>query len=430
MSFFHNDLRNFVSTNLMTTSASVSAVPPKIEEKTMEEEVLEEQLEDEFIDETTEEEEEDDSDKEDITKQESKSEIRSQSRLRTKKREEKFIYLSDDPLTKEFSFNRDIQQNHTIYLCCYKINQVLDIPFLEFYMEKNGLEYDFPQKILYSTVFKDILPPSVHTPEPVVQQPEQKKPSILSSIIGGEAVNIPIQETIPSVESVDIPTSNMENGEMDKDVDDIFLEQCCLFLKEKTGIEENLEHLYKGFVETDNKIIVVFDCTNINFLETKEATVLQNWIILDEIMEKGTITNTPISPIVIETFKNIKVLSQIQTSNRENFPIPRIVYLCEKKEDNYQNIYFEDNENAFNIVTVMNETIEHPILQDIYLFSREPLEEINLTKIKRFIMFINNGVMVQGELTIENIPESQIIGFKENEKEFWCTKSPRFFSEP
>lgn len=363
MSFFHNQLREYILSKFMTTSASVSS-------STMENTQIDESL------------------KKDIEEQEEPQEIISSEiedesveprefdkTLETKNRE--FFYLLDDPLTKEFSFNRDLTQNYTLYLCCYKMNKVLDMPFLEFYLEKIGLEYEFPNKILYADVFKQ----------------------------------------------------DLTNAENIKDIDDIFVEQCSLFLKEKTNME-NLEEYYKGFIEQDKKIIAVFDCTDLTILDTEERTISQNWAILEEILDKGSIVNTPMSLLVIDSFKNNKILCQIQTRERESIPVPRILYMCEKNGDEYKNTYFNEDETNFNTITVMNGMVNHPILRDVYLFSRKPIDETNVNKIKRFVLFINEKILIKGELLEANIPEEPVIGFIENEKEFWCTKSPKFFTEP
>jgi hypothetical protein len=152
----------------------------------------------------------------------------------------------------------------------------------------------------------------------------------------------------------------------------------------------------------------------------------------------------------------------------------------------YENVYFEEDEDEFETITLIPEKVNHPVLKDIYLFSKTPLKiDLLFYKIKRFIMFVNEkniinkeldnlefveeieddeeeekdetdditteekilreeefineedekeseGEEVEEETEVEEelmIPIEPVIGFKEKNIEYWCTKSIKYFTQ-
>ena len=84
-------------------------------------------------------------------------------------------FLKGDELTREFSFDRDIKVPHVLHLCMYKLNKVLQQPFLEFYVIKNNIEYEFPNKELSPELFEQFVEkePEEEKIEPIVEENEQ-----------------------------------------------------------------------------------------------------------------------------------------------------------------------------------------------------------------------------------------------------------------
>lgn len=245
-----------------------------------------------------------------------------------------YFYLADDQLTREFSFDREVDNEHIIHFVFYKLNNILETPFLEFYLEKMGLEYFLPQLSLVFT-----------------------------------------QE------------------DLHKDIDDAFYDKCSAFFQQKMNSSqfqyEDIKSLYKGFIESDKNVIVFFDCTNIDVLNIDDPTILQRWCILEEIISKKTIQDVPISKLVVDIFTNNRILQNIKNQNYENIVPSSLVYLCKKEGGSYINEYFDNEKNDFNKKNIIFKSIKHPNLGNIFIFSREPIERSSLTRIKRFAVFIN-----------------------------------------
>jgi len=247
-------------------------------------------------------------------------------------------------------------------LCIYKINRVLAHPFVKFYMEKNTVDYEFPHKELPPELFKDFVE---------VEEEPRFEPIVEEEIVGG--------------------------GE--GDIDDAFLDQIREFFKEKIGsqfVDEN----YKGFLEINNNIFAFIECD----VEDVENFL---WITIPEILHKRTIT---IDPLVIQLFTENKILAKLGATPHEL----KVLYLCKKEGHIYQNVYYEQGENAHNTATIINEKVLHPTLKQVYLFSETPLpSELPIETIKRFAVFT----------------DANIIGFDETDVHYWATKSPKYFVE-
>jgi hypothetical protein len=361
MSTFHKKLRDFLVTNFM--SMSVNREPVKDIISVTESEPTEPILGNRLTDDEPE---------------------------KVLEKSDKYHYLLDDPLSREFSLDRDITKPIIIHLCMYKINNVLEHPFLEFYLEKNNAEFTFPNKILPSKLFEDFI--------------ENDESGI-------------------RIEPAEITTK-----ESDYDIEEFFLEQCFDYFKEMTGSPEFDENCYKGFVEIDNDICVVFDCTNL-FINQLPGT----WTILDEILIKKTLFNMTISPLVINMFINNKIMMNIKNDYDENIYIPKVLYLCKKIDDELiENVYYNSNENSQTTISLVHDRIYNEKLKDIYLFSETILTSANsVLRIKRYAVFTDENNKIIGELSLENekIPEKSIIGFQEKGINYWCTKSPEYFAE-
>lgn len=355
MSFFYKELRDYVLTNYM--SISVSHAPIK-----------DVNIDDEIVDEKMEEEREPEEDKEPVAQ---------------------YTYLADDPLSREFSFGRDINVDHTIHLCIFKMNQVLQLPFLEFYLEKSTNVYEFPHKPLDPEPFKHMLE---NLDQPHIEPTDE--------------------------DNQDTPVLQ------DQDAEDIFIDQCFLFFKEKMGEVENLDAMYKGFVEKDGHIFVVFDVDQVDTSQLKGV-----WATLDEIIVKKTVANIEVSPLTTDIFLENRVLANIKNDVGENLPYPTVLYLCNSNEVGaYRNSYYKEGEGSITHTTLIHERVDHGKLKQVYLFSETILPADTLTReIKRYALYIDPENKMGGEP--DNIPEAPIVGFREDGVDYWSTKSPKYFAE-
>lgn len=320
---------------------------------------------------------------------------------------ETYVYINDD-LSRDVGLHRDLNLEYNLSICIYKINHELRTPFLEFYFEKKDGFYQFPET-----------------------------------------------------------TITLNNIPENSDIDTYFLDECSR-LYNSTSLKnptENISEIYKGFVDVgNNNIIAVFEnpdftqstinekmdvLENVDVLE--KAPVLNNentqdeyiWAILDEIIIKTRILDIPFKQYIIDMFNEYNVLNNIKDST--NFPIekPIILYQCNGTYKNYENNYYNENEHRSKSISILDERVEHDVFGNIYLFSIEPLEYNNLSKIKRYAAFVNNTLymlndtnvtkeeLVGDETDISKLPFKtyHCISFKEDDKDYWSINTNQLFVE-
>ena len=330
---------------------------------------------------------------------------------------ESYVYIDNDDLSRDIGLHRDVNLEYNLSICIYKINHELRTPFLEFFFEKKEGFYQFPETTITFN-------------------------------------NIP------------------ENT----DIDTYFLDECSrLYNSKSEKSNENISEMYKGFVDVgNNNIIAIFE--NPDFIqsaiiesqdvlekppvsnaENPQEDVLEKpplsnaenpqedsiWAILDEITIKKRILDIPIKQYIIDMFNEYKVLNNIKDST--NFPIekPIILYQCNGTYKNYENNYYNENEHRSKSISMMDERIDHDVFGNIYLFSIQPLEYDNLSKIKRYAAFVNNTLymlndtnitkeeLVGDEQDISKLPFKtyHCISFKEDEKDYWSINTNHLFIE-
>lgn len=342
-------------------------------------------------------------------------------------KDKEYFYLSDKSIYYNFCSHEDLTEEFELYLCIYRINTILPIPYLEYYFEKSNLEYSFPSKKILPNFLENII--------------EEK--NRLEPIEEGEGEGGQGETKHNTIEKI-----CKDNDDDDNEINTKFLEECYHFFKEKADYQKDIEEfktIYRGFdyfsinknEENKKKIFVVIDATNIDILKTEEIT--QKWAITNQIIKLKNIYDIPIDNNIIEKFENSQILNNIKkyndTNKKEsgfiNIPTPQLLYLCKKEEDQYVNVYYEEEgENSQNTKTLIFNKVNHPILKDIYLFSKERfVSDKNIEQAKCFVLYTDEKYMIKDEINETNVPEESVIGFKKNDKDFWCTKTPRFFVE-
>jgi hypothetical protein len=278
---------------------------------------------------------------------------------------QEFKYLDDAILPSDIVlFSRDLTLNYKIHLCLFTINQELDIPFLQFMFSKNEVEYIFPSTDLNMDSFR--------------------------------ALND--DNSIVTTDDNDMEIDNKSGN-----VNDNFINQCKMFFEKVTNnTDTNIQAIYRGFLEEDNddtenmseNIYVFFDCTDItiDFEHFKSQDYI--FAIVDEI-NKEKIYNMNINKNILALFQNNKFVTELNTLDGEPILIPKIAYICNKNEDNeYINEYYDD-EYTMDIVSPQ---VNHNNFDDIYLFSREPLNG-EYKNIKRFALFYDENNINEKETT-------------------------------
>lgn len=140
------------------------------------------------------------------------------------------------------------------------------------------------------------------------------------------------------------------------------------------------------------------------------------WGIIDEIITKQRILDTPIHDNIYQLFdENPQLLFMKNlTTSKFAFPfgelpkfdrkplalydfgaanppvsVPIVVYLC---KDEKTNVYYKENQSSNTSQSIINPKVAHPVFDNIFLFSRQPLSIENLNQIKRFALFIDNAL--------------------------------------
>jgi hypothetical protein len=460
-------------------------------------------------------------------------ELKSEEKTETKTEEKsKYKYLDNDVLSKEFCLDREHAilelKKYTISLCFFNINEELKTPFLEFLFDNQTGEFSFPKRELQMDVIANLY-----------KKENEKKINIENTT--------PFQK-MNSLTSEDIDDENNENviETVCDEVEMEFFNQCSKFAQETVFLSDNvLKERYLGFIEKDDILYVVFDITNVNILENIYNNSKNGYFIgiIDEIVNKKKIFETPIDQKVIDLFESSPLLKNIFDYNNKETIVPKIVYLCvdkdidqdkdvetesesidtvieekpviietnnnyiketseivktqspfvEKKVENnpmenndndkkeitktvelieqplqqpvqqkggseYKNLYYETNDKINSqspILSVINPKINHPLFDNVYLFTSEPfisgyqkglVQEFitsvvnnatnELNKIKRYALEIDS-VKYYKDVDVKTLieqnevlnPNYDVYCFYEDNREYWAVKSINNFTE-
>jgi len=370
----------------------------------------------------------------------------------------RFKYLENDILSKEFALHREPDilelKKHSIKLCLFNLKESLSVPFLEFFFENISGEFDFPQKELDMPALAEVY----------------KKEK-------DEKINM--ENTTPFQPLTE--NENSADSEEEADFDEFeaeFFNQCSAFFQEITYLGDDLAHQrYLGFIEKEDVLYIVFDCTDLDILENIHLQKKDGYFIaiMDEILNKKQINETPIQQHVIELFESSPLLSNIYGQDNKQQPFPKLVYLCVQGESGYKNEYYENVEtktesenetipleksiskSQSRSISIINPKVEHPFFDHVYLFTTEPFiktsqkgvvqeviqsitenvttpDEIN--NIKRYALELDS-VKYYKDIDIKTLiekkelinPNYDVYCFYDDGREFWAVKSPTSFVE-
>lgn len=248
----------------------------------------------------------------------------------------------------------DVLKEYQIHICCYKINNLCVLPFIQYFLIDNDDKYSYP-----SFSFKC-------------------------------ATNIQVEE---------------DNEFSPKHV--FFQNECTKFLlKFAKPLEENedtdlMKDIYKGFTTGKNdNIYVILDCNNFDFESGVFAT-------MDEMLNKHSVLNIPIEPTSYELFYRNRELMQIKDKWGTMIQIPHILYRCSFENNQYVNIEGKSEET----ISIIDDRIEHPLLGNSFIFSVKPINLDNLSSLKRFVVFTLKPVYLMKDLgMIEKEEEGLTLG--------------------
>jgi hypothetical protein len=297
-----------------------------------------------------------------------------------------FSYLSDNLLQQWFYFCKKPDNNaeppkYKIKICMYGLNRILrnkntEIPFLQFLMKLNtdSSAYTFPE-FEYECV-----------------------------------------------------STNDESDESDEDetINAHFLNECFTKILEILNADSiihekniHIRDLYKGLVEMDEYICVVFDCTH--FIETPIPNQTNTWAIIDELLYKRSIFETAVDNTITEFFEKNPYMSYIKnekspglegvedaakhsrrSTNKYDFPFQ--MYLCKWNESGeYENVVEmdtmvpgpvpDDSKQTPSTSVYSSLPIQHPIFGSAYYFSSTILSANHVPK-NRYAVFVENPMYI------------------------------------
>ena len=214
--------------------------------------------------------------------------------------------------------------------------------------------------------------------------------------------------------------------------------------------------LFKGLSFSDEKITMVYDATRVHVPVSKDKEYF--WVTPYEILVLYQYKNIIIDDSVISFFQNIATSSGFidksfyqlkRVSDGSLVPTPYVMFPCSPSSSTsfisyirgdtsitYENIV-ETPEEEINLFIP---TINHPKYGNFPIFSSLPLDKTKL-HIKRCAVFVDIDDMQPTFLNTENpelidhlydiTQDRQFTSFSfiENNIQYWCIKSPLYFSE-
>lgn len=269
-----------------------------------------------------------------------------------------FSYIDNETLSNLIEYDRDYFKDYNMHLCLYKIDTSLRLPFIKYILKKEA-NYVFPSK------------------------------------------PIEMRNMIDSV-----------SKNSDESVDSIFYNQVQRLYNEVTNMEL-VKEKYRGFLENEGDDVFVFvDISDKTFDFSNEY----EYLIIDEILNKGTVKNVNIDANIIQLFKNNIFLQRLKTIEGIKVQFPKIGYICSSNEEGGYNNVLKQNEES---LLLLYPKVDLEKSKNNYLFSSIPLSVENMNLLFRFACFIEN---FEGEENMDN----EI--FEENDVQYYVLKSNDLFT--
>ena len=377
--------------------------------------------------------------------------------------DKQYSFLNDNILSQKFGDFMDVDKQYNVQICIFKINSDCDIPFLEYMFDKSSKTLVFPSINFHC-------PPSTAHVTALETTPYMQ-PNIRSDNINiGGNTDIPKdeleqekqdeleqekQEKMPKEESMHFSFESFSNSlsnslsnlpsqeylEESNTEHTFFMNECSQELLKVLPIHdifnsETLQKIYKGFIENENTLYVVFDSTKVlaDIDETKYT-----WIILDEILNQKKSLDKEISQEICEMFQMNPFMKNIVDDKGKKLIQPSLLYLCTKPDEIYKNV---QDQSPTGTIDILEEPIDHPWFGNFYYFSSKPLDGADLTKINRYAVFTYNARYILKDVDLISSEEKErfnesledtendnyTIYFREGGIQLWCIKSSEQFT--
>lgn len=166
--------------------------------------------------------------------------------------------------------------------------------------------------------------------------------------------------------------------------------------------EQAFETTYKGYMQGKDKSVlyVVLDIEHFKMRDD----MLHAFALIDEIVNLHAYKSKVIDPSVYTLFYEEHALLHLFDEQRQPIPSPIVGYQCiENEKGEYEN----EEEMKDEMVSILDKRMEHPLLGDVFLFSRYLLERDD--KYQRYGLFIDDAdyVMEGGNSPLTPLEEKE-----------------------
>ena len=333
--------------------------------------------------------------------------------------DKEYYFLDDNVLNQTFGDFMDVNKKYNVHICIYNINSDCDIPFVEFLLDKTGETIAFPH-------LEFQCPPPASTASSSASSSSASSSSSIWASIG-------LQAGLDS-----ITDSRSDSVEPSQD-HTFFMNECSKELLKVIPIhdifnEETLSQMYKGFIECDDRLYIVFDSTKI-MLDLDNTKYI--WTILDEILYSRIVLTKTIDPEIIKMFTKTPEIMYILDKNGKRIMHPALLYICSKPDEIYKTVEYTLPDMPFEI---LEEPVEHSWFGNHYIFSSIPLDGSDILNAKRYAVFTYNARYILKD--VEKISQEErdaftsslvdtdnlTIYYREGGVQLWCIKSSDQFT--
>jgi hypothetical protein len=261
-----------------------------------------------------------------------------------------YHYLEEDKEDLQYIFDLcdnepDLLKEYNVHICCYQVNDLCVMPFLQYLLVEDDGKYNFPMF------------------------------------------------TFKCATNIDVDEDNEFSA-----THVFFQNECMKFLLkfakplDETENDDFMNEIYKGFTvskNNDNSLYVVLNCNELHI----EKGML---VTMDELLNKHSVLNISIEPDAYQLFYDYPGLMQIKNKWGTMIHNPQVLYKCTFEDNKYVNELSSSEET----ISIIDDRIEHPLLGNSFIFSVEPIQANNAKSLKRYAVFTLKPVYLMKDLSL------------------------------
>ena len=189
--------------------------------------------------------------------------------------------------------------------------------------------------------------------------------------------------------------SNIVHEDEERSAKQVYFENECMkyllsFAEPTEDAEQLFEGLYKGYRVDGTTIYVILNMEGFQMRE-KQSHVLAT---IDEIVNLHACRTKAIESSVYSLFYQERELLHLYNGLRQPIPCPIVGYKC---FENDEGIYENQKEMGEDMMSLLDERMEHPLIGDSFLFSRDLLQKDEA--FQRYALFIQGGDSLEGGIS-------------------------------